>query len=216
MLVDWNDTKKAFPHDKCLHELFELRVAQNPDAPAIFFRDEHMSYGELDGRANQLAHYLRKQGVGPDVLVGLSVERSLEMVVGILGIMKAGGAYVPLDPTYPQERLRFMLRDTQAPVLLTQKSLLANLGRFSTRVVCLHSDWPEIAKENSEKPAISVGPTNLCYVIYTSGSTGTPKGIAIQHRGVLNNVVDLNWRHGVGPDDRMLCLSSLSFDMCVY
>ncbi len=216
MLFDWNDTRRPFPENLCLHELFEQQAARAPDAPAVVFGEERLSYGELDKHANQLAHFLRKKGVGPDVLVGICVERSLEMVVGMLGIMKAGGAYVPLDPAYPKERLSFMLEDTKAPVLLTQSRLVTLLSQTPAELVCLDGDWEEIAKESAEKPASGVGPKNLSYVIFTSGSTGTPKGISIRHRGVLNNIVDLNWRHGVGPEDRMLALSSLSFDMCVY
>ncbi|MBI3416669.1 MAG: amino acid adenylation domain-containing protein, partial [Verrucomicrobia bacterium] len=216
VLFDWNDTCREFPRDKCLHELFELQVARDPGAVAIFFGDEQVTYGELEQRANRLAHYLQKRGVGPDKLVGICVERSVEMVVGILSIMKAGGAYIPLDPNYPQERLNFMLEDTHASIVLTQERLRASLSAVHGDLICLDSGWSEIAEESAEKPASSVDPANLSYVIYTSGSTGTPKGIAIFHRGVLNNVIDLNWRHGVGPRDRVLCLSSLSFDMCVY
>jgi surfactin family lipopeptide synthetase A len=216
VLVEWNNTGKDYPADRCLHELFEVRAAAAPDAPAVLFGDQCLSYGELDRRANQLAHYLRKLGVGPDVLVGLSVERSFEMVVGILGIMKAGGAYVPLDPAYPRERLRLMMQDTRAPVLLTQAHLRANLEGIGTRTVFLDADAAVVSRESTERPASDAGPDRLSYVIYTSGSTGKPKGISIRHRGVVNNIVDLNWRHGVGPSDRVLAISSLSFDMCVY
>jgi amino acid adenylation domain-containing protein/FkbM family methyltransferase len=182
----------------------------------VLYADGRLSYGELDRRANQLARHLRTLGVGPDVLVGLCMERSLEMVVGLLGILKAGGAYVPLDPAYPQERLRFMLEDTRAPVLLTQAHLRDRLEGLPAHVLCLDADWQAVAAQDTTAPQTGVGPLNLCYVIFTSGSTGTPKGIALAHRGVLNNIVDLNWRFGVGPGDRVLCLSSLSFDMCVY
>jgi amino acid adenylation domain-containing protein/FkbM family methyltransferase len=216
MLVEWNDTRWDFPSDKCLHELFELQARLKPDAVAIIFGKEQWTYGELDSQANRLARDLRRRGVVSDTLVGLCVERSAEMIVGMLGIMKAGGAYVPLDPNYPQERLSFMLQDTGAGLVLTQQRLLAGLGVLPAEVVCLDTQWPEIARESDEKPASGVGPLNLSYVIFTSGSTGMPKGIAIQHRGVLNNIVDLNRRHGVGPGDSVLCLSSLSFDMCVY
>jgi amino acid adenylation domain-containing protein len=216
VLYDANATHKDFPADKCLHHLFEQRAAAAPQAPAVLYADACLSYGELDRRANQLARHLRKLGVGPDVLVGLCVERSPEMVVGLLGILKAGGAYVPLDPAYPQERLRFMLEDTHTPVLLTQAHLRHRLAGLPARVVCLDADWPAVAAEEATAPQTGVGPLNLSYVIFTSGSTGTPKGIALAHRGVLNNIVDLNGRFGVGPGDRVLCLSSLSFDMCVY
>ena len=216
MLLDWNKTKRDFPREKCLHELFELQVEKAPGRVAIIFGEERLSYRQLNERANQLGNHLRKLGVGPDALVGICVERSIEMVVGILGIMKAGGAYVPLDPAYPQERLNFMLEDAQAAIVLTQERLLPTLSAVRGRLICLDSEWDEIATESVENPMSGVSPENLSYVIFTSGSTGTPKGIAIFHRGVVNNIVDLNWRHGVSRRDRMLCLSSLSFDMCVY
>ena len=216
MLVDWNDTEKEFPSELCLHELFELKVATAPDATAVIFGDRSLTYAELDRRSNQLARHLRDLGVGPDILVGLCMERSFEMVVGILGIMKAGGAYVPLDPAYPRTRLDFMLQETRAGVLLTQESLRSTLEGAAPLVVHLDSEWAPIGALDGTKPPGDVTSRNLCYVIFTSGSTGTPKGIALEHRGVVNNIVDLNRRHGVGPEDRVMALSSLSFDMCVY
>jgi amino acid adenylation domain-containing protein len=216
VLVEWNDTQTDFPKDSCLHQLFERQVEQRPNDSAVLFKNGQLTYGELNQRANQLAHYLGELGVGPDVPVGICVERSVEMVVGILGILKAGGAYVPLDPSYPGERLSFMLKDTKTSVLVTQQRLLAKLPEHVARVVCLDADWKTIAGGATENPAVAVMPDNLAYVIYTSGSTGIPKGIAIRHRGVVNNIVDLNRRFSVGPEDRVLALSSLSFDMCVY
>jgi len=216
LLVEWNDTQTDFPQDKCLHQLFEQQVESRPDAIAAIFVDEQLTYGELNRRANQLAHHLRALGVGPDVSVGLCVERSLEMVVGILGILKAGGAYVPLDPTYPQERLAFMLEDAEASVLLTQQRLVEALPEHTAKVVCLDADWKTLARESKENLIVEVTADNLAYVIYTSGSTGRPKGIAIRHRGVVNNLLDLSRSFAVGHEDRVLALSSLSFDMCVY
>ena len=216
LLVEWNDTQTDFPKDSCLHQLFEQQVERNPDAIAVLFKNQQTTYGELNRRANQLAHHLRSLGVGPDVWVGLCVERSLEMVIGILGILKAGGAYVPLDPAYPRERLAFMLEDARCSVLLTQHRLLAVLPSHRARVLCLDADWKTIARESPQNPQTAVKGEHLAYVIYTSGSTGRPKGIAIQHRGVVNNLVDLNRRFAVGHSDRVLALSSLSFDMCVY
>ncbi len=216
LLVEWNDTLTDFPQDKCLHQLLEQQVESRPDAIAAIFVDEQLTYGELNRRANQLAHHLRALGVGPDVTVGLCVERSLEMVVGILGILKAGGAYLPLDPTYPQERLSFMLEDAEASVLLTQQRLVEALPEHTAKVVCLDADWKTVARESKENLIVEVTSDNLAYVIYTSGSTGRPKGIAIKHRGVVNNLLDLNRSFAVGHEDRVLALSSLSFDMCVY
>src|SRR5215213_10341855 len=142
VLVEWNDTRTEYPRDRCVHELFEERAQRTPDAVAVAFEDQRLTYRELDRRANQLAHHLRALGVGPEVLVGICVERSLEMVVGLLGILKAGGAYVPLDPAYPEERISFMLEDAKASVLLTQQRLLEGLPKHGAEVVRLDADWP--------------------------------------------------------------------------
>jgi len=182
-MVEWNATSMDFPQDQCIHWLFEAQVQQRPDAIAVTFEDQALTYAELNRRANQLAHYLQKLGVGPEVLVGISTERSPEMIIGILGTLKAGGAYLPLDPTYPQERLAYMLEDSNASVLLTQSHLLDRLGvkhdpqsaiRNPQSVICLDTDWPLIAQEPDTNPVSGVTPDNLAYVIYTSGSTGRP------------------------------------------
>ncbi|MEK7327135.1 MAG: condensation domain-containing protein, partial [Chloroflexota bacterium] len=186
LLVEWNDTAVEFPSDKCAHELFEAQVERTPGAVAVTFGDQALTYRELNCRANQLAHHLQTLGVTPETLVGICVERSLEMVAGILGILKAGGAYVPLDPTYPTERLAFMLEDSQAPVLLTQSHLLAQLPPHNTTTVCLDSDWPTIAQSPIANNQLPITPDHLAYVIYTSGSTGKPKGTLLQHRGLCN------------------------------
>ncbi|MDQ3257401.1 MAG: amino acid adenylation domain-containing protein, partial [Acidobacteriota bacterium] len=216
LLIKWNNTRVDYPEDMCLHELFEARVGQNPDAFAVSFGQAQITYAELNHRANRLAHHLRSLGVGPDGLVGICVERSLEMVVGLLGILKAGGTYVPLDPAYPAERLQFMLEDTETPVLLTQQRLLEELPEHSARVVCVDSDWDVIAQKSSANPESGITPENLAYVIYTSGSTGRPKGAMLNHRGRVNNFCDFNRRFSVGAGDRLLALSSLSFDMSAY
>jgi non-ribosomal peptide synthetase component F len=171
--------------------LFEQQVEKTPNAVAVVFEDKQLTYQQLNNRANQLAHYLRTLGVGPDVLVGICIERSLEMVVGLLGILKAGGAYVPLDPEYPQERLEFMLEDTQTPVLLTQEKLVNSLPPHEAQVICLDSEWELVAQHSEENPVSEVTIDNLVYIIYTSGSTGKPKGVMIAHRGVCNH---LYWR----------------------
>ena len=216
ILCDWNDTDTAFPHDKCLHQLFEEHVEAAPDAVAIRFADEQLSYAELNRRANQVANYLRTLGVGPETRVGISVERSLEMAIGLLGILKAGGAYVPMDPAYPPERQVYMLQDSQVAILLTQKQLAENWTEHPVKIICLDADWHLIAAQRVQNPATGVEPDNLAYVIYTSGSTGRPKGIALRHRGVVNNITDLNRNYRVGATDQTLVISSLSFDMCVY
>jgi surfactin family lipopeptide synthetase C len=217
MLIDWNATAAPYPHDQCLHHLFEAQVARQPDAVAIVFADQHLTYQELNRRANQLAHFLLRHGAKPEGRVAICMERSLELVVGLLGILKAGCAYVPLDPTYPAERLAFMIDDAQATLLLTQQQLIEHLpARHLTEFICLDRDWPNIASTDSENPITRVTPDNLAYIIYTSGSTGRPKGVALKHRGVVNNLADLNRSFGVGPEDRIMALSSLSFDMSVY
>src|SRR2546423_4808518 len=187
LLLDrWNATEQAYPQDVCVHELFAQQAQRQPQAIALVQGETSLTYGELDRRANQLAHYLRQLGVGPDVLVGLCVERSAEMVVGLFGILKAGGAYLPLEPGSPKERLAFMLQDAHPQLLLTQQRLLAQLPATAQPVVCLDSDWQRIAGQSEQKPLSGVRGENLAYVIYTSGSTGKPKGTMILHRGLLN------------------------------
>jgi amino acid adenylation domain-containing protein len=216
-LIEWNDTKREYLQDKCVHQLFEEQVERTPDAVALVFQDQQLTYGELNIRGNQLAHYLRKLGVGPDALVAICVERSVEMIVGLLGILKAGGAYVPLDPSYPRDQLAFMLEDTQVPVLLTQQSLSRDLPQHGALVVCLDAERDRVlANESKENPVTCVTPDNLAYVIYTSGSTGRPKGVMACHRGVCNY---LHWRHDYFPlteADRLLQKASLSFDDSVW
>ncbi len=185
ILRTWNDTAHPIAATT-LPELFAAQAARTPDAIAVVFEDKSLSYGELDARANQLAHHLRGLGVGPEVVVGLCVERSLEMLVGLLGILKAGGAYLPLDPTYPQERLAFMLEDAGAPVLVTHSALLDQLPAYGARIVQLDADWPAIAHKPTTAPCSGLDPHNTAYVIYTSGSTGTPKGVAVSHGGIPN------------------------------
>ncbi|MEC4813417.1 MAG: amino acid adenylation domain-containing protein [Scytonema sp. PMC 1069.18] len=187
LLVDWNDTAIEYRQDLCIHQQFEQRVQQTPDAIAVVFEDEQLSYQELNCRANALAHYLRRIGVGPEVSVAICMERSLEMVVGILGVLKAGGAYVPLDPAYPKAHLTFVLEDTQAPVLLTQARLVTGFSTYGTRLVCLDSERPIIAQESSDNPICNTATKNLAYVIYTSGSTGQPKGVQVTHQNLVHS-----------------------------
>jgi amino acid adenylation domain-containing protein/non-ribosomal peptide synthase protein (TIGR01720 family) len=216
ILVEWNDTTSDYPMDKCVHELFEAQAEQTPDAVAVVFENEPMTYHELNCRANQLAHYLQAQGVGPDVLVGICTERSLEMIVGILGTLKACGAYMPLDPTYPPERQVFMVKDAQVPVLLTQKKLAAGFPDLGVKIVCLDSDWEIISQENEENLAGRVTVENLAYTIYTSGSTGKPKGVLIPHKGLLNLI---HWHQRVfevTSSDRATQLAGTAFDASVW
>ncbi|WP_292846224.1 amino acid adenylation domain-containing protein [Nostoc sp. NMS8] len=189
LLVKWNDTQADYSLDKCIHELFEVQALSTPNAVAVIFENQLLTYRELNERANKVAHYLKTLGVEPDVLVGICVERSLEMVVGLLGILKAGGAYVPLDPNYPQERLSDMLQDAAVSVLLTQQHLLESLPFYQADIVCLDSQWEVISTQSQENPVSQVSVNNLAYVIYTSGSTGKPKGIAMRHYSLVNLIL---------------------------
>ncbi len=213
ILVEWNNTKTDYPRDKCIHQLFEEQVEKTPDAVAVVFEDKQLTYSELNSRANQLAHYLQSMGVKPEVLVGICVERSLLMIVGLLGILKAGGAYVPLDPNYPSERLAYMLSDAGVPVLLTQQSLVASLPEHQAQVVCLDSGWEAIANQGIQNPPSKVTAENLAYVIYTSGSTGTPKGILICHQSVVNFLVFINRCPGLTESDTFNAITTISFDI---
>ncbi|WP_164021876.1 non-ribosomal peptide synthetase, partial [Pyxidicoccus trucidator] len=186
VLRAWNDTAASFPIESCFHHAFEQQAARTPNAPAVRFEDTALSFAQLNGRANQLAHHLRSLGVGPDVPVALCFERSVDMVVALLGIMKAGGAYVPLDTAWPSQRRTFTLQDCAAPVLLTQQHLTGSWHPAGTRVVCLDSQAALLASLPAHDPAPAAAPENLAYVIYTSGSTGTPKGVMVRHRAVLN------------------------------
>nr|WP_322717359.1 amino acid adenylation domain-containing protein [Nostoc sp. ChiQUE02]MDZ8230212.1 amino acid adenylation domain-containing protein [Nostoc sp. ChiQUE02] len=216
LLVEWNNTTKDYSQDKCIHQLFEEQVERSPDSVAVVFEEEQLTYRELNTRANQLAHYLRSLGVGTEVLVGICVERSLEMVVGILGILKAGGAYVPIDPAYPFERIAYILSDSRLPVLLTQQKLVASLPEHQAQVVCLNADWSEISVMPELPPITGVMPENLAYVIYTSGSTGKPKGVLVAHRGACNLAQAQIKLFDVQPDSHVLQFASLSFDASIW
>ncbi|MEH2084379.1 MAG: amino acid adenylation domain-containing protein [Nostoc sp.] len=214
LLATWNNTQTAYPQNICIHQLFETQVEKTPDAIAVVFENEQISYRELNLRANQLAHYLQSLGVGSEVIVGLCVERSLEMVIGVLGILKAGGAYVPLDYAYPQERLAFMLQDAQVSVLLTQQKLKSGLPKHQAEIVCLDSNWQSI-DYGLDNPTHNVTANNLAYVIYTSGSTGQPKGVQIQHQSAVNLLQAIAQEPGLTAEDTLLSVTSLSFDIAV-
>ena len=209
----WNRIEAGYPRATSLHELIEEKVKRAPDAVAAAVGDGHLTYAQLDRQANQLAHYLQKLGVKPDTLVGICLDRSLEMLVALLGVLKAGGAYLPLDPTYPRERLAYMLEDSQAPLVLTQRPLLAALPRAGARSVCLDTEWKLIRRESEEKPAVSILPENLAYLIYTSGSTGRPKGVEIPHRAIVNFLSSMQREPGLSRDENLLAVTTLSFDI---
>ena len=214
LLIDWNQTQSEFPQNRCWCQLFDAQVERTPDASAVVYHDEPLSYRELNHRANQLAHYLRGLGVGPDVLVGIYMERSLEMVIGLLGVLKAGGAYVPLDAAYPKDRLAFILEDAQAPVLLTQKRLMAELPDQKAKVISLDGDWQVINQECGENLVSGVTGGNLSYVIYTSGSTGQPKGVIITHQNLMYSTF-ARTQFYEQPIRGFLLLSSFAFDSSV-
>ncbi|QIR36060.1 amino acid adenylation domain-containing protein [Tolypothrix sp. PCC 7910] len=224
LLIDWNNTKKTYPHNKCFHQLFEAQVEQNPDAialnarsaNALVFSDEQLSYKQLNIRSNQLAHHLQTIGLQTESLVGICVERSQEMIIGLLGIFKAGGAYLPLDPSLPQERLKFMLEDAQVSVVLTQEKLLKHFEEFSKPIICIDKDWAAITQNRQENPTNCVTFENLAYVIYTSGTTGKPKGVLIEHRGLSNLVEAQIETFNLQSSNRILQFASLSFDASIF
>jgi amino acid adenylation domain-containing protein len=216
LLVEWNDTGRAYPVNKCIHQLFEAQVELTPDALALVFNDQQLTYRELNGRANQLANYLKRLRVGRDVPVGICMERSVEMVVAILAVLKAGAAYVPLDPKYPMERLEFMLTDTGAPVLLTNMHSSASLPGFVGKIVSVDNSWDQFASEINRNVNSDVIANDLAYVIYTSGSTGKPKGVMIEHR---NAVAFLTWAHATFTKAELavvLASTSVCFDLSIF
>jgi len=215
LLIDWNNTQKDYPTHQLLHQLFEAQADRTPDATAIVFEQGQLSYRDLNQRANQLAHHLIALGVGPEILVGICLERSLEMVIGLLGILKAGSAYLPLDPAYPKERLAFMLEDGAVPLLITQSRLTGELAQQDVKFVCLDREREAIARWPDANPPTRAGPNNLAYVIYTSGSTGRPKGVAIEHRSTVGL---LYWAQDVFSEDiaGTLASTSICFDLSVF
>ena len=199
----------------CIHQLFEVQVQKTPDAVAVAFGTQTLTYRQLNRKANQLAHHLQDRGVGPETLVGLCVERSLDMVIGLLGILKAGGAYVPIDPTYPRDRITYILEDTQIALLLTQQTVLPRLSTLAIQCLCLDRDWPTIELASNENPTCQVKEHHLAYAIYTSGSTGKPKGVAIEHRSLTRFMQSAIATYDITPTDRILQFASISFDTAV-
>jgi amino acid adenylation domain-containing protein len=216
ILVEWNDTETDYANLSCVHKAFEAQVERTPDALALTYEGEHLTYRELNARANRLAHRLQRLGVKPEVRVGVYIERSLEMVAALLGVLKAGGAYVPFDPEYPQERFAFMLADVQPKVLLTQEQLLSNLPPHHAEVIRLDSDWGSLADESDDNPIAGVTGGNLIYVIYTSGSTGQPKGVMNTHQGVMNRLLWMQQEFALTAGDCVLQKTPFSFDVSVW
>ncbi|BAY99584.1 amino acid adenylation domain protein [Tolypothrix tenuis PCC 7101] len=214
-LIEWNNTQTHYPKHKCIHQLFEEQVEKTPDAVAVVFAEQQLTYQELNQRANQLAHYLRKLNIKAEVPVAICLERSLEMVIAILAILKVGGAYVPLDPTYPSERLAWMLEDIQTPVLLTQNKLLTKLFQFSVKVICLDQEEDTISQESNINLLTEITPQNLAYMMYTSGSTGTPKGVSIIHQGVVRLVKETTYAN-LNAQEVFLQAAPISFDAATF
>ena len=215
LLVGWNSTQVEYPQDRCIHQLFEARVAKTPDAIAVVFESQQLTYRELNTRANQLAHYLQAQGVKPETLVAICIERSQLMVIGLLAILKAGGAYVPLDPNYPQERLTEILSDSQASIILTQEDIAQKLPQTIAQLICLDNNLKIIERESTENPVCELQPHNLAYIIYTSGSTGKPKGVQIEHRSAVNLLNSIRKEPGLTETDTVLAVTTISFDVAV-
>src|SRR5450755_1972849 len=210
---EWNQTQAEYPRDLCVHQLLEEQARRNPESVAIEFQGRGLSYAELDARSNQLAHFLRSRGVQADRLVGVCVERSLEMVVALLGILKAGGAYVPLDPAYPSDRIKYVLDDAHVTLLLTQDSMLASLPATAAEVIRLDPEWRAFQHEDPCPIVTEVKPENLAYVIYTSGSTGKPKGVQLEHRSVVNFLYAMRRAPGMTSNDVLVAVTTLSFDI---
>ncbi|MGB7951165.1 MAG: amino acid adenylation domain-containing protein [Candidatus Binatia bacterium] len=215
LILEWNETKREYPRNKCIHELFEEQVKRTPEAVAVVFDGEELKYRELNRRANQVARYLIKLGARPETLVAICMERSLEMIVGILGILKAGAAYVPQDPCFPNERLAYMWDDTRVTVLLSQEHLAETLPPFAGSVVCIDRDWEPISRESDADIKSGATPENLAYVIYTSGSTGRPKGVQIPHSNVINALTHVRAALGFTQKDISLLVANICFDISV-
>ncbi|MEG4497359.1 amino acid adenylation domain-containing protein [Microcoleus sp. F10-C6] len=214
LLVECNNTQADYPQDLCIHQLFEMQADRTPDAVALVFGEERVTYQQLNFRSNQLARYLQKMGVGAEVLVGLCCRRSLDLIVGMLGILKAGGAYLILDPSYPAERSSLMVKDAQLSVVLTQQQWVEKLRSPNLQIVCLDTDWEMISQEIADNPTSAVTAENLVYAIYTSGSTGKPKGVEIEHGSLLNLVFWHQREFGVSAGDRATQIAAIGFDAC--
>jgi len=213
ILHDWNATQAEYPRDKCVHELIEEQAARNPVAVAVSFEEQRLTYSELDKRANQLARHLIKIGVTPGSIVGIALDRSLDLLVGLLGIWKAGAAYLPIDAAYPRDRIAFIMEETSLATVVTHSKLIPHLPLFDTRAVCLDRDWILIERERETCPAINLDPSSVAYTIYTSGSTGKPKGVEVTHRNVANLLRSMRETPGLHDRDRLVAVTTLSFDI---
>ena len=215
VLVEWNATQHDYPREKCIHQLVEAQAVHEPEATAVLHDQNRLTYRELNQRANQLAHFLRKRGVGPEIPVGVCLENSLELTIALLAVLKAGGACLALDPAYPKERLQLMLEDSGAPVLLSREGLLPDLASARTERICIFAAGEFLDDESRENPEPNVTPASLAYMIYTSGSTGKPKGVILTHGGLVNYITAAIRLYGLRPSDRLLQFSSISFDIAI-
>src|SRR5207248_6084684 len=213
MLRDWNATESDYPRDACLHHLFEQQAARTPEAVAIVMGGEQITYRSLDDRANQLANYLMQLGAGQESLVGIFLERSIDMVVALLAVLKTGSAYIPLDPAYPPDRIAFILEDASVELLLTQENLRTTLPEASRMVIAVDTMKAQIAACDLQSPRAKSGATSLAYVLYTSGSTGKPKGVQISHRNLVNFLISMQGVPGLVASDTLLAVTTLSFDI---
>jgi non-ribosomal peptide synthetase component F len=208
-LIEWNATVRDYPRDRCVNELFEEQVERTPDAIAVEVEGETLSYSELNLKANQLGNYLGSIGVGHESLVGLCVDRSLDMLIGLLGIMKAGAAYVPVDPAFPTERIRAILDDSGVQTIVTQAHLAFDLREQVSNVICIDLEWDDVSSNGDEKPETVTTADSLAYVIYTSGSTGKPKGVQIEHRAFVNLLCSMKDEPGMNASDIMVAVTTL-------
>jgi amino acid adenylation domain-containing protein len=219
LLTEYNQTDEAYPRDRLIHQLFEAQAETIPDALALVYEKQNLTYGKLNKKANQLAHCLKSMGVGPETPVGICMEPSIDTIIGILGIIKAGGAYAPIDPSFPKERADFILNDTQAPVLLTQQTLLEKFLGCKAQVINVDAGWQTIMGYSDENPCSYAEPGNLIYIIFTSGSTGAPKGVAIEHRQLLNYIYAIRQRLQFPFPASYAMVSSIAADLgntCVF
>ncbi len=216
LLYQWNDTAVDYGADECIHRIFERQAARTPASPSLVFNTAVLTYQEFNERANQFAHYIIAQGAGPENIIGVFMERSLEMVIALYGIMKAGAAYLPLESDLPEQRLSFILKESGTNLLLTHEQLKDKLPSFSGTVFSLDAQWPVIAEYSRENPVSKVTPDNLAYVIYTSGSTGKPKGVMVEHRGLFNRLKWMQETYGLTPEDRVLQKTPFGFDVSVW
>jgi putative pyridoxal-dependent aspartate 1-decarboxylase len=213
LLFEWNDNQAEYPIDRSIHFLFEEQANKTPEAIAVIYKNQQLTYRQLNKKANQLAHYLQTLGVKPEILVGICVERSIEMLVGLLGVLKAGGAYIPLNPNHPGERLTEILSDAQVSILLTQQHLAESFKEYQTNLVCIDSDWELITRQNHQNPINGVTANNLAYVIYTSGSTGKPKGVMVEHSSLVNNYFAWSEAYQLSSLKTHLQMANFAFDV---